>query len=135
MKAQRGFTLIEIMIVVVVAAILASIAYPNYVSSVRKARRTEAKADIARLQILQEKFRSNNAAYASDVPTLIASGISSNYYTFTTTAVVGSESLSYNVVAAAKNSQANDSEKGVNCANLTLSVTSGNESYQPVECW
>jgi len=135
MKTQRGFTLIEIMIVVVVAAILASIAYPSYVSSIRKARRTEAKADITRLQILQEKYRSNNAAYAVDVPTLIASGISSNYYSFTTTPAIGAESLSYTVVAAAKNDQVNDSNKGVNCANLTLTVTSGNESYQPAECW
>ncbi|OZB35221.1 MAG: pilus assembly protein PilE, partial [Alishewanella sp. 34-51-39] len=40
---QFGFTLIELMVVVAVIAILASIAFPAYQDSVRKSRRTEAR--------------------------------------------------------------------------------------------
>jgi prepilin-type N-terminal cleavage/methylation domain-containing protein len=41
---QKGFTLIELMIAVVVIAILAAIAYPSYQDSVRKSRRADAKS-------------------------------------------------------------------------------------------
>lgn len=44
MKRQHGFTLIELMIVVAVMGILASIAYPSYQDSVRKSRRADARA-------------------------------------------------------------------------------------------
>ena len=41
MKESRGFTLIELMIVVAVVAILAAVAYPSYLDYVRKARRAD----------------------------------------------------------------------------------------------
>jgi type IV pilus assembly protein PilE len=46
MKKQKGFTLIELMIVVSVVAILSSIAYTSYQKSVMKSNRAEAKADL-----------------------------------------------------------------------------------------
>ncbi len=52
---QRGFTLIELMIVVAVIAVLTLIAYPNYISSVRKGKRGQAKADL--VQVVQSMER------------------------------------------------------------------------------
>jgi type IV pilus assembly protein PilE len=53
----RGFTLIELMVVVAVIAILALIAYPSYVAHVRKARRTQAKTDLMEIaQLLERTF-------------------------------------------------------------------------------
>lgn len=43
---NKGFTLIEVMIVVAVIGILTAIAYPSYMSTVRKSNRTEAKATL-----------------------------------------------------------------------------------------
>lgn len=65
---QSGFTLLEVMIVCVVIAILAAIAFPSYQDSLRKSRRAEAKAAITRTLQAQERwFTANNTyvAYAS----------------------------------------------------------------------
>jgi type IV pilus assembly protein PilE len=60
---MKGFTLIELMIVVAVVAILAAIAYPSYQDSVRKARRGQAKADMIEYAQMAERFHSLNNTY------------------------------------------------------------------------
>lgn len=68
MHATRGFTLIELMIVVAVVAILASIAYPSYQEQIRKSRRAQAKADLVEMaQVLERRFTVNNS-YAGALP-------------------------------------------------------------------
>lgn len=52
---QRGFTLIEAMIVVVILAILASIAYPSYLEQIRKANRSVAKSALLEMANRQEQ--------------------------------------------------------------------------------
>ena len=58
----RGFTLIELMIVVVIATILLGIAVPSYMSQVRKSRRTEAKTALLDMAGREERFFSTNGA-------------------------------------------------------------------------
>ena len=67
-RSSRGFTLIELMIVVAVVAILAAIAFPSYQEYVRKSRRAQAKADLAELTQLAERWHTVNNTYATFVP-------------------------------------------------------------------
>jgi type IV pilus assembly protein PilE len=46
-KQSKGFTLIEMMIVVAIIGIIASFAYPAYMESVRRSNRADAKAELA----------------------------------------------------------------------------------------
>ena len=64
----RGFTLIELMIVVAVIAILASIAIPSYDAHVRKSRRAVAKADLVEYAQLAERFHTSNNTYVGFNP-------------------------------------------------------------------
>ncbi|NYZ62726.1 type IV pilin protein [Luteimonas deserti] len=59
----RGFTLIELMVVVAVIAILAAIAYPSYQDSVRKSRRAQVKADMVEIAQRYERFHTINNTY------------------------------------------------------------------------
>lgn len=70
LKKTLGFTLIELMIVVAVIAILASIAYPSYRDSVRKARRVDAKSALTDIAQMQETFFARNGTYTDDMTNL-----------------------------------------------------------------
>lgn len=63
MKKQTGFTLIELMIVVVVIAILAAIAIPSYTGYITRAKRAEVKALMSAVVQEQEKYFVANLQY------------------------------------------------------------------------
>lgn len=66
---QRGFTLIELMIVVAVVAILVAIAYPSYQEQMRKSRRAQAQADLIEYAQAAERYHTVNNTYVDwDVP-------------------------------------------------------------------
>lgn len=65
----RGFTLVELMIVVVIGSILLGIAVPSYMSSIRKTRRSEAKTAALELAGREERYLSTNPAGYSNTPT------------------------------------------------------------------
>ena len=64
--ASRGFTLLELMIVVVVIGILSAVAYPSYVEQVAKGHRSDLKAQVAAAQQWLERHYSANYFYGTD---------------------------------------------------------------------
>lgn len=65
-----GFTLLEVVITVAIVGVLASVAYPSFMDSVRKSRRADATTTLLELQLAQEKYRANNTSYAASLTTL-----------------------------------------------------------------
>ncbi len=64
----RGFTLIELMIVLVIIAILAAIAIPGYGDYIVRGKLTEASSTLADLRLKLEQFYQDNRHYGSSAP-------------------------------------------------------------------
>jgi type IV pilus assembly protein PilE len=67
---EAGFTLIELMIVIVIVAILASMALPAYQNSVQKGRRSDAMSAIMDVANRQEQFMLDRSTYTADMTDL-----------------------------------------------------------------
>ncbi|NQT75968.1 MAG: prepilin-type N-terminal cleavage/methylation domain-containing protein, partial [Candidatus Omnitrophica bacterium] len=59
--SKKGFTLLEVLIVVIIIGILASIAMPQYISTIEKARSGEAVANIGSLRTSLDRYWYQNA--------------------------------------------------------------------------
>jgi len=64
-RRQKGFTLIEIMVVVIIIGLLAAIVAPNVIGRVDDAQITRAKADIGQIENALKFYRLDNFAYPS----------------------------------------------------------------------
>lgn len=132
---SKGFTLIELMIVVAIVAVLAMIALPSYTAQVRKSRRSDAIATMNNVVLSQERWRTNCPNYAvfgdsSCGTSTFMTAPTSTYYTFTLS--TPASAAGYTLTATATGSQANDSQFGKSCAQLT--ITNGT-SQAPAECF
>ena len=68
----RGFTLIEVMIVIALIGFLAAVALPSYQSSVRKARRADARSALVTAAQLMERYATEHAGSGYSTATLSA---------------------------------------------------------------
>lgn len=101
------------MIAIVIVAILAAVAFPSFMGSIRKGRRSEAFTAINQVQQALERWRSNNAAYTTSLTAAPPTGLglssttSSGYYTIS---IAAADAVGYEVraVAASGTSQASD---------------------------
>lgn len=65
MRQSRGFTLIELMIVVAIVAILAAVALPSYTDYVRRGHATDAVASMGTYRVRMEQFYQDNRNYGT----------------------------------------------------------------------
>ncbi len=140
---QSGFTLVELMIVVVIIGVLAAIAYPAYTENVRKARRADAQAALVGLAAAMERHMVNNggsyfgstAANAQNVaPTIYPGQVPTEggraTYNLRITTVTATD---YSLSAIPVNAQLQDA-----CGTLTLNANGqqGRSGSAPMEdCW
>ncbi|KJU83324.1 type IV pilin [Candidatus Magnetobacterium bavaricum] len=62
-RADKGFTLVEMLITLVIMGILAAVAIPTYTGQREKARRAEAKTNLETIRLLLEQYFNDNGCY------------------------------------------------------------------------
>jgi len=133
-RSIRGFTLIELMVVVAIIGILVGIAVPTYQDSVRKSRRGQAKADLAEVAQAMERYYTVNNTYVGANLAIIAMTQSPKTGTARyTISFSGATTASTFVLRA----QPTAGQVGDKCGTLTLSNTGAktpNAQTMP-ECW
>lgn len=124
----RGFTLVEVMIVVAIVAILVALALPSYSRYVRKANRGEAQQILLNWANNKEIWRANSTTY-DDGGAITTPTISPATYVFSFEDI---SATTYTLIATAQGSQADDEERGDPCSPLTLDQSN---DKSPVNCW
>jgi len=108
----KGFTLIELMIVIAIIGVIVSFALPSYTEMMRKAKRSDAKIELLRIAQLQENFFAQNLSYAKSLKQLA----------FSTNSVASAKGL-YQVSVSRKTPANCDPEASPPVACLTYELT------------
>lgn len=143
MKRQhKGFTLVEIMIVVVIIGILAAIAIPSYNEFVGKSRRTMAKSALQDLSQFMERYYTQNGRYTQDAGGTVLVVLTANinaeagqFYDFSFVAA-NTNAQAFQLQAVPKNSQSGDKCGTFLLSNTGVKSLSGNSGgMTQATCW
>ena len=118
---QHGYTLLELMLVVLVIGVLGMIAVPSYRQYVMRAQRTEAKTALMRLQTNQERFYLANRIYSGDPDQLGFAGDLSERGTYTLS-ITGANATGYLATATPRAGGAFDMRDDEQCATFSINA-------------
>src|SRR5260221_8938037 len=92
-KTRKGFTLVELAVVVVIIGVLAAFGVPRFLQSVERSKASEAFAYLSAVRTAQERYLSREGIYADDVTKLDFQAPAPKYFTVSSVSNGGTSSL------------------------------------------
>jgi prepilin-type N-terminal cleavage/methylation domain-containing protein len=92
-KSRKGFTLVELAVVIVIIGVLAAFGVPRFMTSVERSKAAEAFNYLSAVRSSQERYQAREGTYASDITTLDISFPAPTYFTVGTIAAGATSSL------------------------------------------
>ena len=133
-RNRKGFTLLELIIVVIVIGILASVALPRFIRVTERARIGEAKSILGTIRSSQLRYLGQWNAYATNVVSLDVPAMPGKYFTYGVSNP-GSTATTQPIVTVGRNSIENPGAP-FNAYTITTSpdgvMTSANTAVQPL---
>ena len=133
MKRATGFSLIELMIVVMIVGVLLGISVPAYQGYVMRSHRTDAHSSLLDIAARQERFVAQRNSYTTEIAAATGLNLGSanskdGYYTLAAAACAGGIANCYLITATAAGNQVNDTD----CIAITYDSAG---SKAPADCW
>jgi type IV pilus assembly protein PilE len=136
MKKSAGFSLFELLVVVVILTVLLAISVPAYQGYVQQARRADAHTALLDIAAREERFVAQNNTYTTEVSAAAGLGLGrttspDGYYNMSVAACAGGNIANcYVITATGVGSQANDAA----CTTITYD-SAGTKSGTTDDCW
>jgi type IV pilus assembly protein PilE len=131
---RRGYTLVELSIVLAVAGLLATLSWPPLQQQLQRGRRADAVAALLRVQLAQESYRAHHGLYAAHLGTLKGAASPRSSEGLYDIELVHTAGNGYTVHATARGDGAAASDH--DCVRLSLQVREGLADIAPsARCW
>ena len=140
-QSEKGFTLVELLVVIIIIGILTAIALPNFLNQTAKGKQTEAKQNVNLVNKTQNAFRLENSSFANSFDVLAIGSLTgagttatTSIYTYNLTGAIDTSTIvaipadaalkGYSGAGVRSNNSASQSVIGfVACESLASGVT------------